>query len=47
MIIYFEQMVDKVYPRGLQLNKANSSDREPPLLELSLPINVFYLLYLM
>ena len=28
--IYFEQMVNRVYPAELQLNKANSSDTEPP-----------------
>ena len=28
--IYFEQMVDRIYPTELQLNKANSSDTEAP-----------------
>ena len=27
---YFEQMVSQIYPTELQLNKANSSDTEPP-----------------
>ena len=29
--IYFEQMVHRIYPAELQLNKANSSDAEAPL----------------
>ena len=28
--IYFDQMVDRIYPTELQLNKANSSDTEAP-----------------
>ena len=28
--IYFEHMVDRIYPAELQLNKANSSDTEVP-----------------
>ena len=28
--IYFEQMVNRIYPAELQLNKANSSDTEAP-----------------
>ena len=28
--IYFDQMVDRIYPSELQLNKANSSDTEAP-----------------
>ena len=28
--IYFEQMVNMIYPAELQLNKANSSDTEAP-----------------
>ena len=28
--IYFEQMVNRIYPVELQLNKANSSDTEAP-----------------
>ena len=33
---YFEQMVGQIYPTGLQLNKANSSDTEAPFLDLNL-----------
>ena len=28
--IYFDQMVDRIYPIELQLNRANSSDTEAP-----------------
>ena len=28
--IYFDQMVDRIYPTELQLNRANSSDSEAP-----------------
>ena len=28
--IYFEQMVNRIYPAELQLNKSNSSDTEAP-----------------
>ena len=28
--IYFEHMVDRIYPAELQLNNANSSDTEAP-----------------
>ena len=35
---YFEQMVVKIYPTELQLNKANSSDTEAPFLDLNLSI---------
>ena len=35
---YFEQMVGQIYPTELQLNKANSSDTEAPLLDLNLSI---------
>ena len=35
---YFEQMVGKIYPSELQLNKANSSDTEAPILDLNLSI---------
>ena len=34
--IYFEHMVDWIYPAELQLNKANSSDTEAPFLDLNL-----------
>ena len=37
--IYFDQMVDRTYPTELQLNKANSSDTEAPLLDLNLCIS--------
>ena len=30
--IYFDQMVDRIYPTELQLNRANSSDTEKPFL---------------
>ena len=36
--IYFEYMVDRIYPAELQLNKANSSDTEAPFLDLNLSI---------
>ena len=35
---YFEQMVGQIYLTELQLNKANSSDTEAPLLDLNLSI---------
>ena len=34
---YFEGMVNQIYPSELQLNKANTSDTEPPFLDLHLP----------
>ena len=34
--IYFDQMVDRLYPKELQLNQANSSDTEAPFLYLNL-----------
>ena len=37
--IYFEQMVNRIYPAELQLNKANSSDIETPFLDLNLSIS--------
>ena len=33
---YFEGMVNQIYPRELQLNKANTSDTEAPFLDLHL-----------
>ena len=30
--IYFDQMMDRIYPAELQLNKANSSDTEASFL---------------
>ena len=35
---YFEQMVRQIYPTELQLNKANSSDTEAPVLDLNFSI---------
>ena len=37
--IYFDQMVDLIYPTELQLNRANSSDTEAPFLDLNLCIS--------
>ena len=37
--IYFEKIVNRIYPAELQLNKANSSDTVAPLLDLSLSIS--------
>ena len=37
--IYFEQMVDRIYPTELQINRANSSDTEAPFLDLNLCIS--------
>ena len=37
--IYFEHMVDRIYPAELQLNKANSSDTEAQFLDFSLSIS--------
>ena len=37
--IYFQHMVDRVYPDELQLNKANSSDTEAPCLDLNWSIS--------
>ena len=34
--IYFDQMVDRIYPTELQLNRANSSDTAASLLDLKL-----------
>ena len=36
---YFEDMVGRIYPPELQLNKANSSDTEAPFLDLHLSIS--------
>ena len=33
--IYFDQMVDRIYPTELHLNRANSSDTETPFLDLN------------
>ena len=37
--IYFEHMVDRIYPAELQLNKVNSSDTEATFLDLNLSIS--------
>ena len=37
--IYFDQMVDRIYPTALQFNKANSSDIAAPSLNLNLCIS--------
>ena len=37
--IYFDQMVDRIYPKELQLNRANSSDTKAPFLDLNLCIS--------
>ena len=37
--IYFDLMVDRIYPTERQLNKANSSDTEVPFLDLNLCIS--------
>ena len=45
--IYFDQMVDRMYLTELQLNRANSSDTEAPVLDLNLYIsNGTVLLYI-
>ena len=36
---YFEGMVNQIYPPELQLNKANTSDTEAPLLDFHLSIS--------
>ena len=37
--IYSDQMVDRIYPTKLQLNRANSSDTKAPFLDLNLCIS--------
>ena len=37
--IYFEHMIDRIYPAERQLNKASSSDTETPFLDLNLSIS--------
>ena len=37
--IYFEHMVDRIYPAELQLNKTNTSDTEAPFFVLNLSIS--------
>ena len=36
---YFEDMVNRIYPPELQLNKANTSDTEAPFLDLHLSVS--------
>ena len=36
---YFEEMVNQMYPPELQLNKAHTSDTEPPFLDLHISIS--------
>ena len=38
-IVYFENMVSQIYPSELQLNKANTSDKEASFLDLHLSIS--------
>ena len=38
---YFEQMVCQIYPTDRQLNKANSSDTEPPFLDWNVSSKVY------
>ena len=38
--IYFDRMVDRIYPTELQLNRAKSSDTEAPFSDLSLCISI-------
>ena len=38
--IYFDQMVDRIYPTELQLDRANSSDTEASFLDLNLYIYI-------
>ena len=38
-IDYFEEMVDKIYPKDIQLNQSNNSDTEALSLDLKLPIS--------
>ena len=37
--LYFEELVNQIYPPELQLNKANTSDTEAPFLDLHLSIS--------
>ena len=37
--LFFEGMVNQIYPPELQLNKANTSDTEAPFLDLHLSIS--------
>ena len=40
--IYFERMVDRIYPAELQFNKANSSDTEAPFFGFKFIIFLWY-----
>ena len=37
--VHFEQIVDQIYPVGLQLDKANSSDTEAPVWDFNLSVS--------
>ena len=37
--IYFDQMVDRIYPKELQLNRTNSSDTEAAFMDLNLCVS--------
>ena len=41
--VYFDNMVSKIYPSELQLNKANTSDTEAAFLDLHLSISNLFL----
>ena len=46
-IPYFEGMVNRIYPRKLQLNKANTSDTEAQFLDLHLSVSdLFHLKFM-
>ena len=46
-IPYFEGMVNRIYPRELQLNKANTSDTEAQFLDLHLSVSdLFHLKFM-
>ena len=36
--IYFEQMLDEMFPTELQLNEANTSDTHAPVLDLTVSV---------
>ena len=37
--VYFDQMLDRIYPTEFQLNRTNSSDTEAPFLDLNLCVS--------
>ena len=43
MYIHFEQMVHRIYPTELQLNKVNASDTDAAVLDLNLSIMIQFL----